>query len=50
MGRKLELMEKFLGTRNLEGGLCYESPREERVSHAFMHLISNIKLYNGVKI
>jgi len=29
---------------------CYESPREERVSHAFTHLISNIKSYNGVKI
>jgi len=29
---------------------CYESPREERVSHAFKHLISNIKSYNGVKI
>jgi len=29
---------------------CYESPREERVSHAFTHLISNIKTYNGVKI
>jgi len=34
----------------LKGGPCYESPREERVSHAFKHLISNIKLYNGVKI
>jgi len=29
---------------------CYESPKEERVSHAFIHLISNIKSYNGVKI
>jgi len=29
---------------------CYESPREERVSHTFKHLISNIKSYNGVKI
>ena len=30
--------------------ICYESPREERVSHTFKHLISNIKLYNRVKI
>jgi len=30
--------------------LCYESPREERVSHVFKYLISNIKLYNEVKI
>jgi len=29
---------------------CYESSRKERVSHAFKHLISNIKSYNGVKI
>jgi len=34
----------------LKGGPCYESPREERVSYAFKHLISNIKSYNGVKI
>jgi len=34
----------------LKGGPCYESPRGERVPHAFIHLISNIKLYNGVKI
>jgi len=29
---------------------CYESPGKERVSHAFEHLISNIKSYNRVKI
>jgi len=34
----------------LKGGPCYESPREKRVSHAFKHLISNIKSYNGIKI
>ena len=49
MGQELESMEKFLGTRNLEGGPCYESPRKERVSCAFEHLISNIKLYNKNK-
>jgi len=34
----------------LKEGPCYESPRKERVSHAFTQLISNIKSYNGVKI
>jgi len=34
----------------LKGGPCYESPKEERVSHTFKHLISNIKSYNGIKV
>jgi len=50
MGQKLVLMEKFLGTRKLEGGPCYESPKQEKVSHAFEHLIQNLKAYNGVRI
>ena len=29
---------------------CYESPKKEQVSHAFKHLITNIKLYNADKI
>ena len=29
---------------------CYESPKKEIVSHAFEHLIYNIKTHNGVKI
>jgi len=33
MGQKLESMEEFLRTRNLEGGLCYESPKKEIISH-----------------
>jgi len=28
---------------------CYESPKKERVSHAFENLIDNIKSYNEVK-
>jgi len=28
---------------------CYESPREEGISHALKHLISNIKSYNRIK-
>jgi len=38
------------GREILKRGPCYETPREERVSYAFKHLISNIKLHNGVKI
>ena len=34
----------------LKGGPCYESPKEERVSHTFKYLISNIKSYNGIKV
>jgi len=29
---------------------CYESSKKKVVSHAFEHLIQNLKLYNGVKI
>jgi len=38
-----------LGQGNLKGGPCYKSPKKETVSHAFKHLIQNLKLYNGVK-
>jgi len=38
-----------LGQGILKGGPCYESPRKEIVSHAFEHLISNIKSYNRNK-
>ena len=31
-------------------GKCYESPKQEKVSHAFEHLIQNLKAYNGVRI
>ena len=26
---------------------CYESPKQEKVSHAFEHLIQNLKAYNA---
>jgi len=29
---------------------CYESPKKETVSHAFKHLIQNLKSYNGIKV
>jgi len=34
----------------LKRGLCCEIPKKEQVSHAFKHLIANIKLYNTDKI
>jgi len=34
----------------LKGGPCYETPKEERTSHAFRNLIDNIKLHNRVKL
>jgi len=34
----------------LKGGPYYKSPKKEKVSRAFKHLIANIKLYNEEKI
>ena len=34
----------------MKGGPCYESPKKKMVSHAFKHLIQNLKLYNKVKV
>jgi len=34
----------------LKGGLCYETPKEERISRAFENLIDNIKLHNRAKL
>jgi len=39
-----------LGQGILKEGLCYETPKEERISHAFGNLIDNIKLHNRVKL
>ena len=50
MGQKLGSMEKFLRTRKLKGGPCYESSKQEKISHAFEHLVQNLKAYNRVKI
>jgi len=36
--------------REKEVEACYESPKKGIVSHAFKHLIQNLKMYNGVKI
>jgi len=29
---------------------CYENPKQEKVSHAFKHLMQNLKAYNGVGV
>ena len=29
---------------------CYGSSEQEKVSHAFKHLVQNLKAYNGVEI
>ena len=36
--------------KNQGQGFCYESPKKETVSHAFKHLIQNLKSYNEVKV
>ena len=30
--------------------VCYENPKQEKVSHAFKHLMQNLKVYNGVGV
>jgi len=30
--------------------VCYENPKPEKVSHAFKHLMQNLKAYNGVGV
>ena len=40
----------FPGTCLSTKSNCYESPKKEKVSHAFEHLIQNPKAYNGVRI
>jgi len=29
---------------------CYKNPKQEKVSHAFKHLMQNLKVYNGVGV
>ena len=52
-------VQKFLGLANYYRrfikdfarlAVCYESPKKEQVSHAFKHLVANIKSYNTDKI
>jgi len=43
-------IEKGFKIEKLKNPLCYESPKQEKVSHTFEHLIQNPKAYNGVRI
>jgi len=47
---KMDLRWGFNNVRIKEGDECYESPKQEKVSHAFEHLIQNLKAYNRVRI
>jgi len=38
------------GQGNLKGGPCYKNPKQEKVSHAFKHLMQNLKVYNRVGV
>ena len=47
---KMDLRWGFNNVRIKEGDEYYESPKQEKVSHAFEHLIQNLKAYNRVRI
>jgi len=51
---KKNSMEFFLGLDYylyyFTVAVYYESPKQEKVSHAFEHLIQNLKAYNEVRI
>ena len=42
--------EWSLSCQDLVITVCYESPKQEKVSYAFEHLVQNLKAYNGVRI
>ena len=45
------MMEKFLGTRKLKGGLCYEmTSKKKTISCIFINLMGNTQEYNAEKI
>jgi len=48
--KKWDQWKNSLGQENLKGGPCYGSPEQKKVSHAFEHLVQNLKVYNGVEI
>ena len=57
--QNIKEVQKFLGLANYYRrfirdfarlAVCYESPKKEQVSHAFKHLVTNIKSYNTDKI
>ena len=42
--------EKVEGVLNWPAPRCYENPKQEKVSHAFKHLMQNLKVYNRVGV
>ena len=46
MGQKLDLMEIFLGMRNLKRRLCHDSESSPKLSPAFKGLLDNLRDYN----
>jgi len=48
--QKILLSLRFIFRHTVLKYMCYESPKKEKVSHAFEHLIQNPKAYNGVRI
>ena len=49
MGQELDKMETFFGTRNLKGGLFYDSESNPQLSPAFIRLLNNLTDYNAKK-
>ena len=49
LGHKLILLSSHVGSPRFMTQ-CYESPKKEKVSRAFKHLIANIRSYNEEKI
>ena len=46
MGQKLDPMETFLRTSNLEGGSCHDLDLNPKLSPAFKGLLDNLRDYN----
>jgi len=45
-----KFMERIKKIQEEAKAACYESPKQEKASHAFEHLIQNLKAYNRVRI
>jgi len=50
MGEKLDLMETFLGMRNLEEGLCHSLDLNPKLLSVFKGLLNNLVEYNCINL
>ena len=50
LGIESKLSIAFYPQTNGQTERCYKSPKQEKVSYAFKHLVQNLKAYNGVEI